>query len=137
MFSGDIDISSAKMDATRSQDKPSAREAAPETTFTEGFPRVISPRPSQLNAVSETLSDPTKALAPGQVVADLEASIGAPTVGKGQTIKELREERYLAMRKTIPVRQRLKRKEYLKFIEAGLKEDPNFNVSWDDWIKTQ
>jgi hypothetical protein len=137
MFSGDIDISSAKMDATRSQDKPSAREAAPEATFTEGFPRVISPRPSRLDAVSKTLSDPTQDFAPGQVAAGLEASIGAPTVDKGQTIKELREERYLTMRKTIPVRQRLKRKEYLKFIEAGLKEDPNFNVSWDDWIKTQ
>jgi len=137
MFSGDIDISSAKMDATRSQDKPSAREAAPETTFTEGFPRVITPRPSQLNAISRTLSDPTQDFAPGQVAAGLEASIGAPTVGKGQTIKELRTERYLEMRKTIPVRQRLKRKEYLKFIEAGLKKDPNFNVSWDDWIKTQ
>lgn len=137
MFSGDIDISSAKMDATRSQDKPSAREDAPEATFTEGFPRVISPRPSRLDAVSKTLSDPTQDFAPGQVAAGLEASIGAPTVDKGQTIKELREERYLTMRKTIPVRQRLKRKEYLKFIEAGLKKDPNFNVSWDDWIKTQ
>jgi hypothetical protein len=137
MLSGDIDISSAKMDATRSQDKPSAREAAPEATFTEGFPRVISPRPSRLDAVSKTLSDPTQDFAPGQVAAGLEASIGAPTVDEGQTIKELREERRKAMRKTIPVRQRLKRKEYLKFIDAGLKKDPNFKVSWDDWIKTQ
>ena len=133
----DIYKASAKMDATRSQDKPSAREAAPETTFTEGFPRVIAPRPSRLDAVSKTLSDPTQDFAPGQVAAGLEASIGAPTVGKGQTIKELRTERFRAMSRTIPKRNRVKRKDYLDFIEAGLKKDPNFNVSWDDWIKTQ
>ena len=137
MFSGDIDISSAKMDATRSQDKPSARKAAPEAGFTEGFPRVITPRPRQLDAVSRTLSDPTQDFAPGQVAAGLEASIGRPTIGEGQTLKELRTERFKVMLKTIPKHQRLKRKDYMKFIEAGLKKDPNFNVSWDDWIKTQ
>ena len=133
----DIYRASDKMDATRSQDKPSAREAAPEATFTEGFPRVISPRPSRLDAASTTLSDPTQDFAPGQVAAGLEASIGAPTVGKGQTIEELRVERFRAMSRTIPKRNRVKRKDYLDFIEAGLKKDPNFNVSWDDWIKTQ
>jgi hypothetical protein len=137
MLSGDIDISSAKMDATRSQDKSSARKTAPEAEFTEGFPRVITPRPSQLDAVSKTFSDPTQDFAPGQIAAGLEASIGAPTVGKGQTIKELRTERFRAMSRTIPKRHRVKRKDYLDFIEAGLKKDPNFNVSWDDWIKTQ
>lgn len=126
-----------RMDAIQSQDKPSARRAAPEPEFTEGFPRVMTPRPGQLGAISETFSDPTQDFAPGQVAASLEASIGAPTVGKGQTIKELRTERFRAMSRTIPKRNRVKRKDYLEFIEAGLKKDPNFNVSWGDWIKTQ